>query len=154
MGSSLKTACYPANSIRMASRWNYYRRIVRAYLGPGRSQLTFWHETPEINPRAFFTKFGEYYMTFRGKADYAGPYDASGIPMLDYHGAIGVQYNPIAIAQWGLANYNRCSEAPEEAYRLKVLRAADWLCENLEHNARGLWVWNHHFDWEYRDALK
>ena len=138
----------------LASRSNYYRRILRAYLGPGRSQLTFWHETPEINPRACYTELGEYYMTFREKANYAGPYDAYGIPLLDYRGAIGLQYNPIAIAQWGLANYNRFSEARDETGRGKMLKAADWLCQNLEANAHGLWVWNHYFDWEYRETLK
>lgn len=138
----------------MSGRWDYYRRIFGAYLGPGRSQLTFWHETPVVNPRACTTKLGEYYMTFREKADYPGPYDASGIPVLDYRGAIGLQYNPIAIAQWGLANYNRFSEMPDGTYRLKVLKAADWLCQNLEQNAHGLSVWNHHFDWEYREILK
>ena len=56
-----------------ATRWNYYRRIFSAYLGSGRSQLTFWHETPEINPRAANAiRLGEYYMLFREKADYAG----------------------------------------------------------------------------------
>ncbi len=58
-----------------------------AYLGSGRSQLTFWHDVPEINPRASTAKLGEYYMLFSEKADYAGPYDPNGIPMLDYHGA-------------------------------------------------------------------
>jgi len=154
MGNALSLACYPANSIRMASRWDYYRRILSAYVGPGRSQLTFWHETPEINPRACFTQLGEYYMSFREKADYPGPYDAGGIPMLDYRGAIGAQYNPIAIAQWGLANYNRFSEVSAAASRLKVLNAADWLCRNLEQNAHGLLVWTHHFDWEYRETLR
>jgi hypothetical protein len=24
----------------------------------------------------------------------------------------------------------------------------------LEQNSHGIWVWNHHFDWEYRDTLK
>ena len=33
-------------------------------------------------------------------------HDADGIPLLDYHGNIGLQYNPIAIAQWGLGNFN------------------------------------------------
>jgi len=138
----------------LSTRWHYYRRIFRAYVGSGRSQLTFWHETPEINPRATDSRLGEYYMLFREKADYAGHYDASGIPMLDYHGAIGLQYNPIAIAQWGLANYNRFCETGEEARWQKTLGAADWLVANLEQNARGLWVWNHHFDWDYRDTLK
>ena len=93
--------------MNLASRWHYYRRTFSAYLGPGSSQLTFWHEVPEINPHAQTGQLGPYYMQFREKADYAGHYDAAGIPMLDYRGAIGLQYNPIAIAQWGLANYNR-----------------------------------------------
>ena len=138
----------------LAKRWHYYRRIFPAYLGSGRSQLTFWHETPEINPRAVADRLGEYYMLFREKADYAGHYDAAGIPMLDYHGAIGLQYNPIAVAQWGLANYNRFCETSDDARRQKTLKAADWLTANLEQNAHGLWVWNHHFDWDYRDTLK
>jgi heparosan-N-sulfate-glucuronate 5-epimerase len=150
----------------LGTRWHYYRRILPAYLGSGRSQLTFWHETPEVNPRAFQKggatgvparpcgRLGEYYMLFREKANYAGPYDAAGIPMLDYHGAIGLQYNPVAIAQWGLANYNLFCETGDEARWRKTLHAADWLTANLEQNAHGLWVWNHHFDWEYRDTLR
>jgi heparosan-N-sulfate-glucuronate 5-epimerase len=138
----------------LARRWHYYRRIFGAYLGSGRSQLTFWHETPEINPRATASQLGEYYMLFREKADYSGHFDAAGVPMLDYHGAIGLQYNPIAIAQWGLANYNRFCETKEEARWWTTRKAADWLVANLEQNPRGLWVWNHHFDWDYRDTLK
>ncbi len=134
------------------TRWHYYRRIFSAYLGSGQSQLTFWHETPEINPRATATRLGEYYMLFREKAHYSGHYDDAGIPMLQYHGAIGLQYNPIAIAQWGLANYNYFCETGEGWG--KTLRAADWLAANLEQNAHGLWVWNHHFDWDYRDPLR
>jgi len=81
-------------------------------------------------------------------------YDGAGIPMLDYHGTIGLQYNPIAIAQWGLANYNLFCEAGDTNRWQKCLRAADWLAANQEQNAHGLWVWNHHFDWDYRDTLK
>jgi len=147
--------------MRAARRWHYYRRVFGAYLGWERSQLTFWHETPEINPRALMAdgdtsvpaRPGEYYMLFREKADYSGHYDQSGIPMLDYHGAIGLQYNPIAIAQWGLANYNRFCQTREEIRAQKTIKAADWLCEHLEQNPSGVWVWNHHFNWEYRDTL-
>jgi heparosan-N-sulfate-glucuronate 5-epimerase len=138
----------------LSARWHYYRRIFSAYLGSGRSQLTFWHETPEANAHARTHQLGQYYMLFREKADYAGHYDAGGIPMLDYHGIIGLQYNPIAIAQWGLANYNLFCQTNEEIRWTKTLRAADWLVANLEENSRGLWVWNHHFDWDYRDTLK
>lgn len=138
----------------LARRWNYYQRIFRAYLGSGTSQLSFWHETPGENPRASSDRLGEYYMAFREKADYAGPHDSSGIPMLDYHGAIGKQYNPIAIAQWGLANYNAALATDTVSRWQKCRAAADWMCANLEQNLSGLWVWHHHFDWEYRDRLK
>jgi len=138
----------------VSARLRYYRRIVPAYLGRGRSQLTFWHETPAIHPQALKEQFGHYYMSFREKADYAGHYDAAGIPMLDYHGAIGLQYNPIAVAQWGLGNCNVFLDTHSDSRKQKMLQAADWLAANLEQNQHGIWVWKHHFDWEYRDTLR
>ncbi len=138
----------------VAARLRYYRRILPAYLGAGNNQLSFWHETPEVNPHANLAKFGPYYMTFREKAEYAGHHDAANIPMLDYRGAVGKQYNPIAIAQWGLANYNVFYSSGSEFRWQRTRRAADWLVSNLERNSHGVWVWNHHFDWEYREILK
>lgn len=67
-------------------RWNYYRRVVAAYLTPATSQLTFWHDTPEVNEHCDMEQLGQYYMTFRAKADYPGQYDKAGIPLLNYHG--------------------------------------------------------------------
>jgi heparosan-N-sulfate-glucuronate 5-epimerase len=138
----------------LADRLQYYRRIFNAYMLPGKSHLTFWHETPEINFNSSADKLGEYYMLFHEKADYQGHHDASGIPMLDYHGRIGPQYNPIAIAQWGLGNYNRFCRTQEASRKQKLLSASDWLTSHLEQNRFGLWVWNHHFDWEYRTTLR
>jgi len=136
------------------SRLQYYRRIFSAYLVPGKSHLTFWHDTPQAASGASAHRLGEYYMLFAEKADYSGHHDPAGIPLLDYHGKIGLRYNPIAIAQWGLGNYNLfCSGANEERKR-KFLAASDWLCERLEQNSSGVWVWNHDFDWEYRSPLK
>ncbi len=96
---------------------------------------------------------GEYYMSFAGKADYAGPFDAHNIPQLDYHGQIGVQYNPIAIAQYGLGNYNLWKQTGDVLRRQKFFQIADWLCSHLEQNSGGLFVWQHHFNWEYRETL-
>ncbi len=132
----------------------YYRRIFSAYVLGGKSQLTFWHETPTVNLSANRTALGEYYMPFTEKADYKGIYDASGIPLLNYRGKLGVQYNPIAIAQYGLGNYNLWRQATDPNRKQKFFRIADWLAANLEQNSHGLAVWNHHFDWEYRDTLK
>jgi hypothetical protein len=133
---------------------NYYRRIFRAYLIGGNSHLTFWHEAPEENRHAAAHALGEYYMTFTHKANYDGPFDAAGVPLLDYRGKIGRQYNPIAIAQYGLGNYNVFRRSGDETSRKKFFLAADWLCQNLEQNSHGVSVWNHHFDWEYRDTLR
>jgi heparosan-N-sulfate-glucuronate 5-epimerase len=135
-------------------RPRYYRRIFSAYLLGGKSHLTFWHETPAENPNATAGELGEYYMLFAEKADYAGAYDSDGIPILDYHGRIGRQYNPIAIAQYGLGNYNLFRRIGDLARRKKFFLTADWLCPHLERNPQGLAVWNHHFDWEYRDTLR
>jgi heparosan-N-sulfate-glucuronate 5-epimerase len=137
-----------------SAKLNYYRRIFAAYLLPGRSQLSFWHDSAEMNPAASIHSLGEYYMTFREKAAYAGPFDPAGLPLLNYHGRIGSQYNPIAIAQWGLGNYNCfCGDGSTPA-RTNFLAAGDWLCANLRPNSYRVHVWNHYFDWEYRETLK
>jgi hypothetical protein len=135
-------------------RLSYYRRIFSAYLIGGKSHLTFWHETPAANPNAAPGELGEYYMLFAEKADYQGFYDSNCVPQLDYHGKIGLQYNPIAIAQYGLGNYNLFRRSADPERRRKFFVAADWLCSHLEQNPHGLAVWNHHFNWEYRDTLR
>ncbi len=135
-------------------RLSYYRRIFSAYLIGGKSHLTFWHETPAANPNAAVGELGEYYMLFAEKADYQGFYDSNGVPQLDYHGQIGLQYNPIAIAQYGLGNYNLFRRSADPERRRKFFVVADWLYSHLEQNPHRLSVWNHHFDWEYRDTLR
>jgi heparosan-N-sulfate-glucuronate 5-epimerase len=135
-------------------RLHYYRRIFLAYLIPGESQLSFWHDSAELNPNAGVHALGEYYMTFAEKAGYAGPQDESGVPLLNYHGQIGLQYNPIAVAQWGLGNFNLFRGSGDPEARRKVLLASDWMCQRQEANAHGVSVWNHYFDWEYRKTLK
>ena len=135
-------------------RISYLQRLFSAYLSGKTSQLTFWHGEPEVNENFEPGKLGEYYMPFIAKADYPGFYDDKGIPMLDYHGAVGLQYNPIAIAQYGLGNYNIYCRNGEKSRRSKFLNIADWLVENLEETPYGTQVWYHHFDWEYRNKLK
>jgi len=138
----------------VARRLHYYRRIFAAYLTTGKSHLTFWHGTPRVNENASVDKLAEYYMEFFQKANFTGHHDAEGIPMLDYRGRIGLQYNPIAIAQWGLGNHDLFKRTGDADNQHKFLAASDWLCDHLEQNSFGVWVWNHYFDWEYRSVLK
>src|SRR5437868_3571242 len=134
-------------------RLSYYRRVFAAYLTPSSSQLTFWHDLPDVNTHSFSQLLGEYYMSFVQKADYS-TVDHSGIPVLDYRGEIGRQHNPIAIAQWGLGNFNLFQRDRNPLHRQKFLLATDWLVHELQPNSHGIPVWNHHFDWEYRSTLK
>lgn len=135
-------------------RFHYYRRILAAYGLRKPSQLTFWHEKPELNEHVSPDKLGEYYMVFGDKADYPGPFDDHHVPLLNYHGIIGLQYNPIAIAQYGLANYNQYIRTGDPQRKFNFLHVADWLVENLEENSAGFSVWQHHFDWDYRTTLR
>ena len=136
-----------------STRLDYYRRTFSTYvLGRKRSQLSFWHDQPEASDFPA-EEIGRYYMTFRQKADYPGPFDDNGIPLLDYGGDIGRQHNPIAIAQYGLANYNLVDESDDSTRRDRVMAVADWLVVNLQKNEFGQEVWNHHFRWEYREPL-
>lgn len=138
----------------LLDKLDYYRRISRAYIFRSESQLNFWHDGAELNSRSPIHSLGEYYMTFRRKAEYEGPHDPDGIPLLNYRGKIGLQYNPIAIAQWGLGNYNLHRRTGNLEARSKFVRASDWLCGRLEPNPHGVQVWNHTFDWPYRQKLR
>jgi hypothetical protein len=132
----------------------YYRRIAAAYLGGGRSQLSFWHDEPAVNEAAFGSDPRQYFMPFHEKALYAGPFDGEGVPMLNYRGSLGLQYNPIAIAQYGLARWNRWCEAGAKEDLAAALLAGEWLVSHLELNALGKRVWLHHFDWDYFKRLR
>ncbi len=136
----------------MPSRLDYYKRVILANGLGVRSHVSFWHETPEVHKPAFDQGSTAYYQTFRMKADYAGPFDEDGVPMLDYRGIIGRQYNPIAIAQYALGNYNLYLEG-DHARLGHFMTQADWLVSNLKPNPQGVAVWNHYFDWFYREGL-
>ncbi len=135
-------------------RLAYLRRICASYLFRRNSQLTFWHETPAVNLSAFTGALTQYYMTFTHKAHYPGPFDDAGIPLLDYHGKIGRQYNPIAIAQYALGNYNLAKQHGNSVSYDTFLGSADWLLKNLVCTSHTTYAWQHHFDFEYFRLLQ
>ena len=115
--------------------------------------LSFWYEQPLLNQRAFVDQ-RQYFMRFQGKAAYRGPFDHNGVPLLDYQGDIGRQHNPIAIAQYGLARFNRWCDTRATDDEKAWLAAATWLERELTLNQSGLHVWMHDFDWPYREVLR
>ena len=133
---------------------DYYKRFIDSYILKKNSHLSFWHGMPTVNRCATFDKLGQYYMPFRYKAEYKGLFDSNGIPLLDYRGNIGAQYNPIAISQYGLAHYNIFKATGKKKNKEIAVCQADWLTSNLTLNSKGIWVWMHNFDWRYVQTLK
>lgn len=132
----------------------YWKRIFSAYIIGNPSQLSFWHNNPQLTLEVNYEELGPYYMLFKEKAVYDKFLDQDGIPMLNYHGKVGLHYNPIAIAQWGLGNFNIWLKDKNKVSYDKFILSADWLVSNIFQNDNGISVWMHHFDWEYRDTLK
>lgn len=112
------------------------------YILPG-SSVSFWHT--EIAPVFYeYSKLGDYYIDLTAKTRYKGPFDEEGIPLLDYRGHIGRQYNPCAIAQYGLGWFARWKHG-DEAAREPFKKTTWWLFENLEIDSLGRGCWWYHF---------
>jgi heparosan-N-sulfate-glucuronate 5-epimerase len=138
--------------VMKSDRIGYWRRVAKVYLTKDKGYLSFWHERPAVGdfePRGL----KGYYMTFADKARYAGPRDKDGIILFDYFFDIGRQYNPLAIAQYGLGHYNLYLKSGRPENLAEARRHADWLVDHLEENERGLHVWQHHFRWHYKQYL-
>jgi len=70
------------------------------------------------------------------------PFDSSGIPIVDYHHlgwneiGKGRFYNPVTIAQYALAVYDKYLSSRQKQYKLTFLNQAKWF---LRHGDRGLY---------------
>jgi len=133
---------------------NYFRRIFKVYFTRDKGYLAFWHERPavseNISPQSLK---GFYYMTFSDKARYGGPKDEGGVILFDYYFDIGRQYNPLAVAQYGLGHWNLFLKTGEEKYLKTAKVQAEWLLSHLEKEGEDMWVWKHHFPWHYKHPL-
>lgn len=138
----------------MKDRLNYLRRILKVYFSKKPSYLAFWHEAPAVSVGIRNNELGIYYQTFEDKANYPGPKDKDGVILFDYYFDIGRQYNPLAVAQYGLGNWNLYSRIKDKRYFDVAKIQADWLTENLEPNNFGLMVWKHKFRWHYKKYLE
>lgn len=136
----------------LRDRFQYFRRIFKVYLTPRKGYLSFWHEEPAVSEGITRDTLGPYYMTFADKTHYHGPRDSSGVILLDYFFDIGRQYNPLAIAQYGLGHFNLYLKTKHPAHLAEAHAQADWLVRNLEEE-RGMFVWKHHFRWHYKQYL-
>jgi hypothetical protein len=80
---------------------------------------------------------GDYFIDFRPKTDYPGPFDSNKIPLLDLttqhsEGRSGIVYNPIVISQYGLGWYSKYLRNQQQPFLDNFLRIADWLVNNSQ----------------------
>ena len=72
--------------------------------------------------------------------------DEHGVPTVFYPHLQQWVYNPITIAQFGLAQLSHFADRREEAAAASARAAADWLASNLEEWRPGLHAWVYRFD--------
>ena len=88
-----------------------------------------------------------YYFNWHGLENFDYDFDDNGIPKVNYSGKIGLRYNAITTAQYGLSRLQRYTDTNEEKDLLAAIRCADWLVENLqEHRSGHAWVYDFDLD--------
>lgn len=60
------------------------------------------------------------------------PFDEQGIVQVDYGNEIGIQYNPVTIAQYALANYVKYTSTQEDKHRTTFLTQVEYLRNNYD----------------------
>jgi hypothetical protein len=138
----------------MKSKLLYLNRIFSAYLLSTNSNLSFWHTVLKPNSVEDYSAIGKYYMNFEDKTRYNGSFDADGIPVLDYKGSLGLQYNPNAVAQYALGFYDLYVNSKELKYKEIFLKQADWFVKNIRIIENDIGLWEYNFDFEYHTGLK
>lgn len=73
-------------------------------------------------------------------------FDPEGIPLMDYGPPIGIQYVPVEICHYALANYYTYQTTNNPQYLETFLTQANWLIQNAKQND-DFTVWEYNYDW-------
>lgn len=73
-------------------------------------------------------------------------YDDQGLPQVPYGPPIGLRYNPITIAQFGLFHLQRFDRSANRVHREMAFRCGEWLVRNAVLREDGASVWVFDFD--------
>lgn len=82
--------------------------------------------------------YGDYYLDFSAKSKYDVLFDDNGVLLLDYKGNIGIQYNPCAIAQYGLGLCAQYINEHDEKLKSKINIQAMWIVSNMKIDDKGI----------------
>lgn len=96
-----------------------------------------------------------------------GPFDANGIPMVDYnvryHAAglplpknseFGLHYTPVTVSILALSLFDRIAlESNGSVAKARFFELVEWLVDNLKHISPTAAVWQHHFSVPFKAGL-
>jgi len=74
-------------------------------------------------------------------------FDSNGVLLVDY-GRIGLQYNPVFIGNYALANYQEYLNTANTSFKDKFLVQANWFVKNAKPKI-DFGVWEYTFDWPW-----
>lgn len=112
--------------------------IISRYLNRKNSSLAFWWIPVTAGKTTQKGREMDYYVDFAAKADYDLLFDEKGVMMLDYLGTVGKQYNPCAVAQYGLGLLSRYYQTKENKWKEKAMIQADWLIDQMRFTPKGI----------------
>ena len=112
--------------------------IISRYLNRKNSSLAFWWIPVTAGKTTQKGREMDYYVDFTAKADYDLLFDEKGVMMLDYLGTVGKQYNPCAVAQYGLGLLSRYYQTKENKWKEKAMIQADWLIDQMRFTPKGI----------------
>lgn len=93
-----------------------------------------------------------YFLDFSSDAQYSGPFDAQGVPLIDYGGSVGLRYNPWAVGHFAIACFHKYLQTRASSDRQRFLTLADWfVLQGQRHPTNGV-LWSYDFD--YPPGLK
>ncbi|MBS7007118.1 D-glucuronyl C5-epimerase family protein [Anaerostipes sp.] len=114
---------------------------VKRYIQKDTSSLAFWWlplYEGDGNYNLSSHKVCDYYLDFSSKAEYDCLFDEDGVLLLDYKGSMGIQYNPCAVAQYGLGICSKYLKTKEDKYLKKIRIQAEWLCSTMKIDEKGM----------------
>ena len=93
-----------------------------------------------------------YYLDIRPriKEGHFDLFDDNGIPIRNYGSNVGIQYNPLNVAAYGLGHLDLYNENEEEDSLKTAFSMAEWLISNKvlrQYNDISYYVWQYNFDW-------
>jgi len=140
----------------MKSKLDYLSRIINAYIiNRSDSNLSFWHTPLSVNQLSVedINNVYRYPMNFTAKTGFRNHCDDDGVILLNYHGDLGLQYNPNAVAQQALGYYDKYLDEPNEEDKEAFFTQANYFLKHGRIVQDDILLWEYNFPFEMRNHL-